>query len=233
MKLRGITIKLLIIVTFMVLIFLSNTVYATTNEIEDRSDTEVVSYNLETQVEVVETYDNSITMHRAGYNSIIPNYEPKTKQRVIVGNDDRNGMMSINKYPYSATCLIISYYSDGTSYMGSGAIISQDKVLTSGHNLYDYDKKLWVTSVDVIPTAFGGTEFSNILTKEVFIMATSSITKNFVISGQKQVEMFADAIEASANDRTPLVPINVTYLQGADEIVKFMEKRKKADPAGK
>ena len=56
MKLRGITIKLLIIVTFMVLIFLSNTVYATTNEIEDRSDTEVVSYNLETQVEVVETY---------------------------------------------------------------------------------------------------------------------------------------------------------------------------------
>ena len=29
-------------------------------------------------------------------------------------------------------------------------------------------------------------------------MATSSITKNFIISGQKQVEMFADAIEASA-----------------------------------
>lgn len=60
----------------------------------------------------------------------------------------------------------------------------------------------------------------------------SSITKNFVISGQKQVEMFADAIEASANDRTPRVPINVTYLQGADEIIKFMEKRKKTDAAG-
>ena len=55
-------------------------------------------------------------------------------------------------------------------------------------------------------------------------MATSSITKNFIISGQKQVEMFADAIEASANDRTPRVPINVTYLQGADDIIKFMEK---------
>ena len=64
-------------------------------------------------------------------------------------------------------------------------------------------------------------------------MATSSITKNFVISGQKQVERFADAIEASANDRTPRVPINVTYLRGADEIVKFMEKREKADAAGK
>ncbi len=64
-------------------------------------------------------------------------------------------------------------------------------------------------------------------------MATSSITKNFIISGQKQVEMFADAIEASANDRTPRVPINVTYLQGTDNILKFMERRKKADAASK
>ena len=45
------------------------------------------------------------------------------------------------------------------------------------------------------------------------------------------MEMFADAIEASANDRTPRVPSNVTYLQGADEIIKFMEKRKKTDAA--
>jgi hypothetical protein len=60
-------------------------------------------------------------------------------------------------------------------------------------------------------------------------MATSSITKNFIISGKEQVEMFADAIENSANDRTPRVPINVTYLQGSDEITKFMEKRKKVN----
>ena len=33
-------------------------------------------------------------------------------------------------------------------------------------------------------------------------------------------------MEASANDKTPRVPINLTYLQGADEIIKFMEKRK-------
>lgn len=58
-------------------------------------------------------------------------------------------------------------------------------------------------------------------------MAASSITKNFVISGKRQVEMLADALEASANDKTPRVPINVTYLQGADDIMKFMEKRKK------
>jgi len=45
--------------------------------------------------------------------------------------------------------------------------------------------------------------------------------------------MFADAIEASANDRTPRVPINVTYLQGTDNILKFMERRKKADATSK
>ena len=45
--------------------------------------------------------------------------------------------------------------------------------------------------------------------------------------------MFADAIEASAYDRKPRVPINVTYLQGADDIIKFMEKRKKTDAVSK
>ena len=29
------------------------------------------------------------------------------------------------------------------------------------------------------------------------------------------------------------VPINVTYLQGADDIIKFMEKRKKTDGISK
>ena len=64
-------------------------------------------------------------------------------------------------------------------------------------------------------------------------MAISSITKNFIISGQKQVEKFADTIETSANDRTARVPINVTYLQGVDAVVKFMEKRKKTDVINK
>lgn len=31
-------------------------------------------------------------------------------------------------------------------------------------------------------------------------MAVSSVTKNFVISGQRQAEMFVDAIEASVNE---------------------------------
>ena len=37
-------------------------------------------------------------------------------------------------------------------------------------------------------------------------MATSSITKNFVISGKEQVEMFVNAIEESAKNR-PVCPV--------------------------
>ena len=51
-------------------------------------------------------------------------------------------------------------------------------------------------------------------------MATSSITKNFVISGEKQVKMFADAIEASANDRPIRVPVAARFVK---------EKREKAN----
>ncbi len=63
-------------------------------------------------------------------------------------------------------------------------------------------------------------------------MATSSITKNFIIDSD-QVETFVNALEASANDKTPRVPVNLTYLQGTDQIIKFMEKRKKTDAASK
>ncbi len=64
-------------------------------------------------------------------------------------------------------------------------------------------------------------------------MATSSITKNFFISGQKQVEMFADAIEASANNPTPPVNVSATFLTDPKDIAKFMEKRKKANAGNK
>ena len=64
-------------------------------------------------------------------------------------------------------------------------------------------------------------------------MATSSITKDFVISGQRQVEMFANAIEASANDQTPPINVNATFLSNPKDIAKFMEKKKKANAGRK
>ncbi len=43
-------------------------------------------------------------------------------------------------------------------------------------------------------------------------MATSSITKNFVISGKEQVEMFVNAIEESAKNRPERTPVNVEFI---------------------
>ena len=60
-------------------------------------------------------------------------------------------------------------------------------------------------------------------------MATSSITKNFVIAGQKQVELFVDAIEASANNRPVRIQVAARELTDTDDIIKLMEKRKKTN----
>lgn len=60
-------------------------------------------------------------------------------------------------------------------------------------------------------------------------MATSSITKNFVISGRRQVEMFADAVEASANDRPVRIPVAARQLKGKDDLMFLRMKREKAN----
>ena len=62
-------------------------------------------------------------------------------------------------------------------------------------------------------------------------MATSSITKNFVISGKKQVEVFVDAKERSSNNRPVRVPVAAKELTDTNDIIKLMEKRKKANVA--
>lgn len=61
-------------------------------------------------------------------------------------------------------------------------------------------------------------------------MATSSITKNFVISGEAQAKRFADAIEESYQEslvRVPEPKRDVIRLSGAEELRLLMEKRKR------
>lgn len=59
-------------------------------------------------------------------------------------------------------------------------------------------------------------------------MATSSIINNFIISGAKQVELFADAIEESANNRPLRISVSARQVKGEEQLRKFMETRKKA-----
>lgn len=64
-------------------------------------------------------------------------------------------------------------------------------------------------------------------------MATSSITKEFVVSGKKQVEKFLNAIEKSYQEslhRKEASNVNITFINGPEEVKKFMAQReKKAD----
>ena len=62
-------------------------------------------------------------------------------------------------------------------------------------------------------------------------MATSSITKNFVVSGARQVEMFANAIEESYQESLTrsqsTTSVRYRELRDPDEIKRLMEKWKR------
>ena len=61
-------------------------------------------------------------------------------------------------------------------------------------------------------------------------MATSSITKNFIVSGEEQVEMFANAIEESYQEslhRVPTPDMRITHLRGSEEVKKLWQKGRK------
>ena len=64
-------------------------------------------------------------------------------------------------------------------------------------------------------------------------MATSSITKNFVISGKEQVEMFVNAIEESARNRPVPIPVAASEITDEAELVEFMEKWEKTNVGSK
>ena len=63
-------------------------------------------------------------------------------------------------------------------------------------------------------------------------MATSSIIKNFIVSGDEQTEIFANAIEESYQEslhRRPSADMKIMYLRGSEEVKQFMAKRKKSN----
>lgn len=60
-------------------------------------------------------------------------------------------------------------------------------------------------------------------------MATSSITKNFVISGKEQVEMFVNAMEESAKNRPIRTPVAARLVRNENELIEFLEKREKVN----
>jgi hypothetical protein len=57
-------------------------------------------------------------------------------------------------------------------------------------------------------------------------MATSSITKNFIISGKEQVEVFVNAIEESAKNRPVHISVAAREIKGENELRDMMRLRK-------
>jgi hypothetical protein len=57
-------------------------------------------------------------------------------------------------------------------------------------------------------------------------MATSSITKNFIISGKEQVEVFVNAIEESAKNRPVHIHVAAKEIKGENELRDMMRLRK-------
>lgn len=64
-------------------------------------------------------------------------------------------------------------------------------------------------------------------TKGGAVMATSSITHNFVVSDPESVKRFIQAIEEAEYDRAPKQTLPGRQLTDSDEILALMSKRKK------
>ena len=58
-------------------------------------------------------------------------------------------------------------------------------------------------------------------------MPTSSITRNFVITGKDKVEAFVNALEESAKANVPLREVSARQLKDPKEIKALMMKAKK------
>lgn len=59
-------------------------------------------------------------------------------------------------------------------------------------------------------------------------MATSSITKNFVVFGKEQAEVFANAVEESFNDPRHETSVKSHKVDTKEELEKLMTKWKEA-----
>ena len=56
-------------------------------------------------------------------------------------------------------------------------------------------------------------------------MATSSIMRNFLVSGKRQVEKFSNAIDESAQSARLPINVKVTQIESLDELNEFLRDK--------
>jgi V8-like Glu-specific endopeptidase len=132
---------------------------ATYHNIEFGSDSESGSiettvYNSLTGVENIITPEFSPTPETMPELSVIEPYtglfnEPI--QETIYGGDGRILVESQDTYPWNTICKLYISASDGTNWVGSGAIIDDFHVLTAGHCAFLHDNGGWASSIEIVP----------------------------------------------------------------------------------
>lgn len=88
---------------------------------------------------------------------IIQSTNPYNAETVI-GSDNRTKVSPTTSFPWRTICKLEITAQDATNWMGSGAIIDENHVLTCGHNVYLHDHGGWASSIRVIPGKDGASE---------------------------------------------------------------------------
>ena len=69
----------------------------------------------------------------------------------VIGTDDRTRITATTVFPWRTICKLYMTAADGTHWVGSGAVIDGNHILTAGHCVYMHDHGGWVSSIKVIP----------------------------------------------------------------------------------
>jgi len=75
----------------------------------------------------------------------------------VLGDDDRIRITPTTSYPWS-TIVKLRINWGGSNYIGSGAIIDKNHVLTAGHCVYQNSLGGWADSIKVSPAVDNGNE---------------------------------------------------------------------------
>jgi len=76
----------------------------------------------------------------------------------LCGMDERQKVVSTNQLPYIAICKLYMKASNGRTYVGSGWLVSGDKLYTAGHCVFGHNTGGWKESIIVIPAKSGMSE---------------------------------------------------------------------------
>lgn len=125
--------------------------------LENTLENATTSYGINELNENSEIHKNrikSLLFHNTARSNLYMTHiaEQDARHRVIIGDDDREEVLTSN-YPYNCICLLEIIADSGKKYFGTGFLISKRCVITAGHCVY-IDKK-WVRSIKVSPGAKG------------------------------------------------------------------------------